>query len=281
MNKVIDYNYHLPLVPEGTNLQLPSKKLALDQAISEEYSLIKYDWKLRINNALEAIKNKSINNANIHILDSNFINSEEAVSFIKNLESVNKFTALIDFRDKNIEQKIINWKLAGGCGIKFHPYLQKINENDYSLIERCVEVANSADLITNIDCSYGTLGLYNFSGVNLICSLSEKNKKSKIVALHFGGPKILDLTMIAFANESIFLDLSLSLSFWKGSTVWNDLAFSIKTLGSSRFLFGSDHPFISHERAYADFSEFSEEYNLDNVQICDILYKNSKALLKL
>ena len=43
---------------------------------------------------------------------------------------MNKFTALVDFRDKNIEQKIINWKLAGGCGIKFHPYLQKIDENE-------------------------------------------------------------------------------------------------------------------------------------------------------
>ena len=75
-------------------------------------------------------------------------------------------------------------------------------------------------------------------------------------------------------HNNIYADLSFSLSYWKGSSVWNDLYFAMTRVGTHRFIFGSDQPFIQFEKAVSDFNDFAEEYSLSEEVIKSLMHNN-------
>jgi predicted TIM-barrel fold metal-dependent hydrolase len=62
------------------------------------------------------------------------------------------------------------------------------------------------------------------------------------ILAHSGGCRALDAFMVAKANPNILLDSSLSLSYFAGASVAEDIAFAIKHLWPGRTLYGSDFP---------------------------------------
>ena len=105
-------------------------------------------------------------------------------------------------------------------------------------------------------------------------------KFRNIIFYHAGGSKILDVSLLQRCGL-MYLETSFSLSYWKNSSIENDFNFVIKSLGSHRVIFGSDHPFIEINKALKDHDVFFEKYKIDKKMQEDIYFNNAKKILNL
>lgn len=277
--RLFDFNYHIPKVKPDVDLQAPSNQAILQSAISQEYRLTDHDWRSLLLDAIQQSNQRCTEGAHIMILSQDFAKDNTCLEWLQQ-SSVVAVSALMDFRDPNIESIIDNWSQIGGRGIKLHPYLQCITEKDYPKVVRCARFAADRGLWISVDCSFGTMDLYRCSGPKLLSHVLPKIKDVPVVALHFGGPRILEVMMLAMAAPNLYLDCSLSLSYWKGSTVEEDLAFAIRKLGPSRFMFGSDQPFVSFNKACSDMEDFLDKHGFTEDQSSWIWYRSAQSLLR-
>ena len=171
---------------------------------------------------------------------------------------------------------------AGELGVtflKFHPYLQKIEDADFP---RCVALAKQAEaqgMAVMVCGSYGTRSLGRHSGVRLAAHLAGA-VGCPIVLSHFGGAKVLDAMLVAADAPQVYLETSFSLPYYVGSSVETDLAFAIRKLGVSRWLYGSDAPFVGLDESLAVTRAFFERHRFSEDEARAILHDNGARLLE-
>ena len=275
-----DFNFHLPEIDNHIDLQLPCNKKYLDKAIHDEFNICKNNIYRKIQKAADKANNFSLSYVNFMILDESFAKN---ICNLKNkfeLQKGHYVTVLVDPFDSLIFQQLENLKVFGISGVKFHPYLQKLKRKDFSLISKVAFAAATLGFWVTVDCSYGTGLLYEINGVELCAYLLNSGLKGNLIALHFGGPKVLDTCTLMAGFPNLYADLSLSLNYWEGSTVWEDLAFTINKIGSNKFLYGSDQPFIQLEQSLTSFNKFSAKAGLKDSTIQNILHFNFERLLE-
>lgn len=125
-------------------------------------------------------------------------------------------------------------------GLKLHPRLQNF---DLSLplhdpiFNKCVEL----EIPVIIDAFPGVTP----QGVSVpfqIGEIASAHPDLKIIIGHAGGYKVLDSLTVAKNNKNVYLDLSYSLTYFKSSSVEQDILFAIRKIGADRCIYGSDHP---------------------------------------
>lgn len=185
-----------------------------------------------------------------------------------------KVSVLLDFRDINIFQILDRYKLLGIKALVLHPYLQKITQSDWSSITRIAEYAERIGFFFIICSAYGSNDIYRYQVLPFAKEFSE-TINAPIVLAHCGGAKILEALLIADSQKNIFLETSFSLSYWNGSTIADDIAFSMRKLGSNRWLYGSDAPFIDAKVAIDDHINFLQSRRFSDVDIEQIMGKTA------
>ncbi len=178
-------------------------------------------------------------------------------------------TLLYDFHTK---RSLEDLKSAGIDFIKFHSYVQRVDESYFQDIVEISKTAESLDLGILIDTSYGTLGLYEYDNLKLAVKILKVVKKVPVVLLHSGGAKALDAMLIALSSDNVYLESSFSLPFYKGSTIEKDLLFAYRNL-KERVLYGSDYPYISFEESFEKTVHSLEENGFSKDDIYSIISK--------
>ena len=278
---ISDCNFHLPIIAGSVDLQLVENKVILDNAIDIEFNICRYGVLDTLTTAINKAGSLSLSLVNFMILDSDFAKKINVFDFKLELKDGHYLTVLIDPYDENALEHINSAERFGVSGIKFHPYLQKLDSKIYDVIGKLAKVAESKSMWVAIDCSYGSDELYKINGVELCAFLLHSGYKGKLLSLHFGGPRIFDVMSLMAQHNNIYADLSFSLSYWKGSSVWNDLYFAMTRVGTHRFIFGSDQPFIQFEKAVSDFNDFAEEYSLSEEVIKSLMHNNFHDFLSM
>lgn len=193
--------------------------------------------------------------------------------------------ASIDFRTENdavekFEEDVLKYNLKG---FKIHPRRQKINTDDLPLLLKLVEKSSAKELPVVIDAFQDREEIFG-EGVNsleLIDYLAIKLPQAKLVIAHAGAFKVFDAMMIAKAHSNVFLDISVSLLYFKGSSVVKDLGYGIKKLGSKKWMYGSDFPQYNLKTSLNEAVKFLEELRIKDKEKTDILGNNAKELFKL
>ena len=151
------------------------------------------------------------------------------VDFIKMIEtSESKLipVAYFDFENianGDIKTEIRRIKKMGYKGIKIHPRLSNINILNNDLID-IVKLANQEQLALLL-CTYFYDCKEN-SYVNNIDNLQKflyQTRDCKMILLHSGSVRLLEMMEIARAYKNILLDLSLTLCKYKGSSLELDI----------------------------------------------------------
>ena len=199
------------------------------------------------------------------IMDEAILLDDDSMSDLLSVQddtSVFSLAYLIDPLNDNAEKIIQRAAKTGAVGIKFHPYIQDLSSGSYQRIQEIGEVIEKNDLLTIVDCSYGSEKLYEVNGVELGHELA-RSVDSPVLLTHGGGPRILDAYAAADALDNVYLDSSLSLSYWEGSSIIQDFGFTASNLGASRFMWGSDCPYVDQRESLARAKKFANEYNID------------------
>jgi predicted TIM-barrel fold metal-dependent hydrolase/SAM-dependent methyltransferase len=149
-------------------------------------------------------------------------------------------------------------------GMKLHPRTQgfTLDERGVSFVLKCRGLYN---LPVTIDClpafKFTDLDERNFP--NAFDRLAKENPATNIIIAHMGGHRLMDAFGVGVSNTNIFLEVSYTFYFYRGSNVENDMAFAMKKLGSKRIIYGSDHPGIGLAEGLAMFGRFCRAHKID------------------
>lgn len=218
--------------------------------------------------------------ANMMLFNENaFYTAEDFEHFFASLNPrlTASYTLLFDFRRKNVHEYITMINASPVHAVKLHAYQQKIGEGEYGTILNALK-GLERDKVIMLDTSYGSLDIFNYHPLKLAAFLA-RDLPHRIVLLHSGGAKALDAMLIAASNPNIYLDTSVSLEYYMGSSVEKDLMFAYKKIGADRVMYGTDLPFF-------DFSpeaciDVLEQYGFNDREIGQIMYDNAIGLLGL
>ena len=245
-----DLNIHLPI----------GNKKKYKDLISEDLLL---EGDNLINAYLYHKKNiEKFNTGANFMLFSKGLKPEDIRNFKKNisLDFESHLTWLVDFRDSQVIDRIHDMKEAGINGIKFHSYIQLIEDKD---IVRCLKVAKLAsnlNLSIFIDASYGSTKMYKFDNLKLAAAIIENLNDVPIVILHSGGSRVIEALHLAQSSNNVFLETSFTLPYYKGSSIQDDIAFAYKKLGPNKIIYGSDFPYVTFEDSLYETECFFKKY---------------------
>lgn len=187
-------------------------------------------------------------------------------------------TALLPFRDPGISDVLDNMSDSGVGGVKFHSYVQKIDELDFDKAVTSARLAEDRGLWICIDASFGTTGMYQYDNMKLAAVIAEAVQKVPVIILHSGGLRALEAMLLALDRPNIYLETSFSLPFYEGSRVADDLAFAYRRIGSERLLYASDHPYVSIDENERLQTKFFTRLGFSDVELENIFSGNALRL---
>lgn len=135
-------------------------------------------------------------------------------------------------------------------GLKLHPRKQGFGVEQTDRVVNVVAKAVELGVPVVFDAfPYGTRALRDTS-LELIELVAEAVPQAAIVIAHMGGHRLFDALTLARSSRSIYLDTSLTLARYKGSSLENDVFYAIRRLGVDRCIYGSDHPDVELGASY-------------------------------
>jgi predicted TIM-barrel fold metal-dependent hydrolase len=189
------------------------------------------------------------------------------------------YALAVDFRRPDASERLERARAAGVAALKFHPYLQRITRADH---DRAAALARDADrlgMFVMVCGSYGTRALERHDGVRLAARLADE-VRCPIVLSHGGGRQVLDAMLVAADAPQLLLETSFSVPYYEGSSIDTDFAFAMRKLGASRWMYGSDAPFVALDLAPAQTRGFLDRHRFVAADIDQIMYGTAAALLQ-
>jgi predicted TIM-barrel fold metal-dependent hydrolase len=185
-------------------------------------------------------------------LDKYFAKGEKRIFFTFSVDHNNVFSSQ--------RLKYLRKKCDLLLGIKFHSVLQNITDDQFPHVLQIAEAASQHNMFVIVDGSYGAKSIHEVDHLKLADFLCQ-NIATPVVFAHSGCLKVKEAMLISLErpNMNLYFDTSFILSFWRGSSVEQDLAFVIKKLGVEKFFFGSDYPYLDFRTEFDLQSNFLEK----------------------
>ena len=207
--------------------------------------------------------------------------SDGAVDGLAGVEIPSRYSlaVAVDFRRPDAAERLERARAAGVAALKFHPYLQGIVPADYERAAALSQQAERLGMYVMVCCSYGTRALERHDGVRLAARLAGE-VRCPIVMSHAGGRQVLDAMLVAADAPQVLLETSFSLPYYVGSSIETDFAFAMRKLGASRWMYGSDAPFVSVSESLRSTLAFFERHAFTAAEMDQILHGTASVLLQ-
>lgn len=179
-----------------------------------------------------------------------------------------------------ITQLEIAVEQLGLKGLKLHPRRQSFGINNANEILPLIKKASELRIPVLIDAFPYGQGMFKRQEIELISILAESVPKAQFIVAHAGGHRLFDAFMVAKSNYNIFLDISFTLHYYKGTSIEADLKFVICKIGAERVIYGSDHPTVPLLTAFEETMSFLDQCGLSDKEIDCILGKNIISLIE-
>ena len=260
------------------NIHLPCGKGGLDDRLSDEGSMGGTEL-LRCFEQHRHILQDKINTGNFMLFNESLPANEASnfTSVVRKTFKDARFTILVDAHNPKEPDRLLSMKMAGIDAIKFHCYVQKIEETDFQKVKELAKVAADLDMPIFIDTSYGSAGMYRYDNLKLAAFLLEEITSIPVVLLHSGGARILEAFLLASACPNVYLESSFSLPYYLGSSVEQDTAFAYKKV-SEKVIYGSDFPYVDMATSLKAFLKFAKDWEFTDVEIEGFLSSNVKKV---
>lgn len=165
----------------------------------------------------------------------------------------------------------------GFVGLKLHPRLQSYNIDDPRTHE-LIRLAGEMNVPTVIDAFPDGDWLMQGFDPLAFARLAKSCPESRMVFAHFGGHQCIDMMMLAKRLPNVWLDLSFSLLYFRGSSVVKDLLYCCESLKFNRVMYGSDYPDRSIAESLDGSLEQFETHGIDEQNLELLLYRNAEEL---
>lgn len=164
-------------------------------------------------------------------------------------------------------------------GLKLHPRMQGFGQDDLEQVVPLIQKCANLKVPALIDAFPYGQDVFKTRSIELINNLAQAVPQARIILAHAGGYQLFDALVVAKANRNVFLDISFTPQYYRGTSIINDLGFVIHKLGAERIIYGSDHPEMPALSTFYDTVKILEEYGLNSSQMDAILGKNMDSLI--
>ena len=201
---------------------------------------------------------------------------DEYLSYI-NAQNDDKFFPVAFFTlnhnsNKEYERRLKEIKTKGYVGIKLHPRIGQF-ALDNPAMPFIIDKANELGLVVML-CTY-----FYSNEVSMMINNVERlgdvllkvDKQSRIILLHGGAVRLLDMMELVRAFPNTLLDLSLTLCKYAGSSLDLDIQFLFQSF-DRRVCIGSDYPEIQLSQVRERFNHFAANTTKEKAE--NIAYKN-------
>ncbi len=171
-----------------------------------------------------------------------------------------------------VREYIRKLKRLGYVGIKIHPRLSGIRLSN-AILPALIKEANNHDLVVLL-CTYfwdANESSYSNSPEGLHLLLCEVPSE-KIVLLHGGGVRLLEVMEIARQFKNTMLDLSFTLCKYEGSSLDMDIRYLFENF-DRRICIGSDSPEIDlgyFRQRFESLVDGLHEEKIHNIAYCNL-----------
>ncbi len=203
-------------------------------------------------------------------------NEDSFLSFIKKEGNGKLFPIAFFSFDKNSDEeystRLKEIKSKGYLGIKLHPRIGQFTLNHPSL-PYVIDKANELGLVVML-CTYfysNEVSMLANNVERLSDMLLKVDKQSRVILLHGGVVRLLDMMEVVRSFPNTLLDLSLTLCKYAGSSLDMDIQFLFKSF-DRRVCIGSDHPEIKLSQVRERFNRFAANTTKEKAE--NIAYKN-------
>lgn len=171
----------------------------------------------------------------------------------------------------NISKYLTNLASMGYRGIKLHPRFGNFLVDDLSVSKIIIE-ANRAGLVPLL-CTYfyGDKIPSCRNSISNVINLLTRIGDAKLVLLHGGGVRIIEMMEVARTFPNVLLDLSLTICKYEGSSIDNDIKYLFNKF-DRRISIGSDYPEFPLKELRNRFEYFAA--SLDTVKAVNIANRN-------
>jgi len=174
------------------------------------------------------------------------------------------FMKLSDFSGAaEVEDWLAERKEQGFLGVKLHPRLARF-DFQHPLLPTSIELANRAGLIPLL-CTYFYSGdpICRTLSVETLRDLLYSVPDQKLILLHSGLMRVLELSEITRPFKKVLLDLSFTLCEFAGSSVDMDLRYVMDRC-RGRTCIGSDSPDFRPSHMRTRFEQLTQGFTLEH-----------------
>lgn len=164
-------------------------------------------------------------------------------NYRKHVKSNFTLTCIFDYTsEKNIKTFVKRVDEGEIQGAKIHTKIQKVTARDYPLLgEKIHEIPVHVPII--IDAWYDWSDMQYQPDMKNIIDFVKQYPAHTFIIAHMGGYKIMEWFMHTRKLHNIKYDMSLTPSFFTGSTVELDVIHFVKWVDPGKLLYGTDYPY--------------------------------------
>ena len=163
-------------------------------------------------------------------------------------------------------------------GLKLHPRFQGVSQADAAVVIPLIQKAAALNVPVLIDAFPYGKSVFTTRAVELINNLAEAVPNANLILAHAGGYQLFEAFVVAKAHRNVYLDISFTIPYFRGTSIVADLGFVIKKMQAERVVYGSDHPEQPVLVTYEETRKVLEGYGLHSSQM-DAIFGNTMAAL--
>jgi len=161
----------------------------------------------------------------------------------------------------------------GFIGLKLHPKLQEF-EIDSPQAVNLVRIAGDMGIPVLVDAfPDGTHLMQGFSPIRY-ATLAQKCPQTKIIWAHMGGHHVIDFMMLAKRLPNVYMDMSYSLLYYRGSSVPMNMVYAMRSMRFERVFYGSDYPDRPLAQSLKSSLEVLRKYGVADAELQMLMYSN-------
>lgn len=206
---------------------------------------------------------------------------ERSKDLISEYQESLSIACAIDFRDEDsIDKLTMDVEEYGVKSLKIHPRLQGIQKEEYPQLVLLARRAKELGIPIIVDGFYWGKNIHAYDGIKCTAYIAERIEPHPIVLAHMGGHRLLEAMLLAKEQRNIFLEVSLTFNYFKGSSLVQDVVYAIKKIGPDRCLYGSDYPDFEMDYSLSEFEKLLYLNSFSEADKENILYKVSGKLFQ-
>ncbi|MDB6120093.1 MAG: hypothetical protein JWO08_3874 [Verrucomicrobiaceae bacterium] len=254
---------------------------ALESNEADLFDLSNFNWHRWLEVTVAEMDRHGIAASGVCVMDDGILDREADLNILREAAASGRFwfNWMPDLRQANALQRVQLAAEAGFRSLAFHSYLQKIRSEDYELVASLAMAGEKAGLFNGFCSAYGSKRMFDYCSLPLVAALMDR-LTGPVFLYHAGGARVLEAMLMCEMWPQLYLETSFSLGYWRGSSVDGDLAFSLRKLGASRVLFGSDAPFMPLSIALKDHRDFFAQHDVSSADQNLVLGGNARRLLR-